>query len=109
MQRFIFAALAAVTLGGCASLGFDRAMIGDAGAETVQYEGCGVERLLDDGQCMPAERMRPIAFSATSYELDRRAFSLPTRRRPEQRPIFATSADYGLRVRRQWRRRYRKL
>lgn len=100
MLRSMFVLAALATLGGCASLELDR-----NAAPIASFDACA-ER---SPYAAPCPSLMQEHLSAAPL-LDRRAFSLPTRRRPEQMPIFATTADYSVRLRRQWRRRrYRKL
>ncbi|WP_395647136.1 hypothetical protein [Terricaulis sp.] len=101
MLRSMIVLLALATLGGCASLGLDR----PANTAVTSFDACA-ERSPFAAPCPARQRSLFVAAQA----LDRRAFSLPTRRAPEQMPIFATATDYSVRLRRQWRRRrYRKL
>jgi len=77
MIRTALAALALAVLGGCASL----------------------------GQAAPAPQhlallAAPIESAPVSFALERRGFSPPSERQPEQRRIYATASDYS------WRKRH---
>jgi hypothetical protein len=103
MFRNAFAALAAALLGACASLGHDASLarMAPLASTVVQADLHAICALgaTSDG-CSVADAAPWTEPVAAALALERRRFSPPSRRQPDQRPVFATASDRAWRVRR---------
>jgi hypothetical protein len=103
MFRTALVVLGAVLLCGCASLGRGLTLAHDA----LQPALADADLAAPCDCAQPARFIPAIASSrpSASYALDRRLFTPPSGRRPDQRSIFITASDYAWRVKRGHMRR----